>query len=106
MGDAEDGDAQHDADSRTGVDTEDRRIGQRIARRALQHGAGKAKRGAHHQPDDGAWQAQVPDDAMIGRSGVEGGQGGPDGVESDRPSAHGDGQKSHGDNPRDKRKKA
>ena len=72
-GHAEQSDREHDGERRPGVDPEDPRLGQRVARHALHERAGRAERRADEQPELRARHAQVAHD-RVGVAAVVGGE--------------------------------
>jgi len=66
--DAELRDADHDHERGPGLDAEDARFGQGVARHALHERAGQRERGAQADPDQGARHAQVADDDVRPRA--------------------------------------
>lgn len=66
--------AEHDGERGAGIDAEHARIGERVARRALDEGAGRPERGADEQRRQRPGQPQAVDGGMLRQARIVGGQ--------------------------------
>jgi len=76
-------DGERDEEGRTGVDPEDARVGEWVARHRLDDGTGHPQRHAGGEPDHGAGQAQVEHGGGIAARHRQAAERIPDGVQRD-----------------------
>ena len=89
-GHAEQADGDHDGRRRPGVDAEQARVGERIARERLHQRAGEAERGADGDAEQRARQPEVRDDRRIAGIATVAAQRVDDLAERDRAGADGE----------------